>query len=224
MGFPLDVPLGEEECLVLASASPRRRELLARLGLDFDVHPAQVEEWEADSVDDPGKLVSHNARLKALALMETFAPRPILAADTTVALGRELLHKPADMAEARQMLTRLCGQSHTVYTAVVLNWRARAHEDVRIVTSRVTFRPFEAARLEAYLRLVNPLDKAGAYGIQEGRGLMIECWEGSFSNIMGLPIKTVAEMLQTVGLKVKAPLADEADLLAPDPHPPEPVA
>lgn len=189
----------EVPVLLLASASPRRRELLARLGVAFDVAVADVEEWEAGDAD-PAALVAHNAALKADALSGRFPARAVLAADTTVALEGEVLNKPADLDHARAMLARLSGQTHTVYTGVHLRWAARGVEEACVVTSEVTFKPFGAEVIERYIALVNPLDKAGAYGIQEGRELIIERWSGQLENIMGLPLEEVGAMVRRHGL------------------------
>lgn len=181
--------------LLLASVSPRRRELLDGMGLVYQVVPPQVEEWEAADAD-PSELVSHNARLKADSVGAAFPGALVLAADTTVALDATVLNKPADLAEARSMLKRLAGQTHTVHTGVSLRWHAQDEAVDFVVRSAVRFRPFDADVIEAYLARVNPLDKAGAYGIQEGRELIIEGWEGSLHNIMGLPTERLLEVFE----------------------------
>ena len=188
--------------LCLASQSPRRRELLGRLGLPFRVEAAAVEEWEAADAD-PVALVGHNAAAKAEALRVRYPTEVILAADTTVALGDKVLNKPADLSEARGMLRQLSGQTHTVYTVVALRWAERRQDFV--AESRVTFRSLDEATITAYFAQVNPLDKAGAYGIQEGRALIIAGWEGSLSNIMGLPVRRVSEALRAWGLPAAMP-------------------
>lgn len=185
--------------LILASASPRRRELLAQLGVKFDVVVAGITEHE-DPETEPTKMVAHNAALKADWVAERHPEAYVLGADTTVLIDRTVLNKPRDLAEARAMLRRLAGRTHTVFTGVAL----RRHRDrVAVdegVTSRVTFRAFDDAVIEAYLKIVNPLDKAGAYGIQEGRELIIAGWEGSFTNIMGLPMEVTKQILTKQGL------------------------
>ncbi len=184
--------------LVLASGSPRRGELLRAMGLEAEVAPASVTEWE-DSHADPAALVSHNAELKARWAGERFPDAPILAADTTVALDGHVLNKPVDLAEARSMLRRLAGRSHVVHTAVMLLWLARGEERLFVETSEVTFRAFDDAVIEQYFARVDPLDKAGAYGIQEGRELIIEGWKGSLHNIMGLPTERLRETFEQLG-------------------------
>lgn len=198
-GHPAPAAPGPGPVLILASASPRRRLLLGEMGVPFRVEPADVAEWE-ESAADPEALVRHNAELKAGEVARRFPRDPVLAADTTVALDGHVLNKPADLAEARTMLRRLSGRTHTVFTGLCLRWVARDHTDLRCVTSRVSFRELGEADIDRYFTLVNPLDKAGAYGIQEGRELIIAGWEGSLSNIMGLPVETVGPMLRNVGL------------------------
>lgn len=185
--------------LVLASASPRRTELLREAGLPHRVVVAGVTEHE-DPASDPREMVLHNARLKARAVarLEPFAV--VLGADTTVALGDRVLNKPADLAEARAMLRSLSGREHTVHTGICLIHRPSGLEETRCVTARVRFRALTDDDIARYLALVNPLDKAGAYGIQQGRELIIERHDEPVSVIMGLPVELVASRLAELGL------------------------
>ena len=185
--------------LILASASPRRHELLTQLGLPFTVVVADVTEHEAPDAE-PRAMVAHNAALKADWVAARHADEWVLEADTTVFIDHTVLNKPADLAEARAMLRRLAGRTHTVYTGVALR---RLNAGLRVdegVASTVTFRPFDDATIDAYFRVVNPLDKAGGYGIQDGRELIIERWEGSYTNIMGLPMEATKQILTMAGL------------------------
>lgn len=186
---------------ILASASPRRKQLLSELGLHFEVIVAQVVEHE-DPDTDPRLMVTHNAALKADWVAEKNPEAWVLGADTTVFIDNKVLNKPADLAEARTMLKRLSGRDHTVFTGVALRHRARGISLDRGVTSDVTFKPFDDAVIDAYFKIVNPLDKAGAYGIQEGRDLIIAGWRGSFTNIMGLPMEATKQILSDCGLLV----------------------
>jgi septum formation protein len=190
--------------LILASASPRRRELLAQLGLRFDVIVAEVTEHEEETTD-PRTMVTHNAALKADWVAERHPDAWVLGADTTVFIDGVALNKPRDLAEARAMLKRLAGRTHTVFTGVALRRIAAGVKIDEGVTSEVTFKRFDDAVIDAYFRVVNPLDKAGAYGIQEGRELIIERWDGSFSNIMGLPMEVTKQILTRVGLLAESP-------------------
>ena len=176
--------------LVLASSSPRRRALLERMGWSFEVCPADVEE------DDSGRLggaamVAANAALKADAVAAGRAKKLVLGSDTTVALGAEVLAKPENLEEARRMLRRLSGRMHTVYTAVALRWVEGGFSKDFVETSEVLFRRFDEATITAYFEQVDPLDKAGAYGIQEGKELIVERVDGSVENVMGLPVQTL---------------------------------
>ena len=184
--------------LVLASGSPRRRDLIAQLGYRAEGVPAAVEEWEAPDAD-PTELVSHNALLKANHVAAIFPDRPILAADTTVALDHHVLNKPADLDAAGAMLQRLSGRTHVVHTGVHLCWPARAVRVAFVETSEVTFRPLDRATIARYFTLVDPLDKAGAYGIQDGRELIVAGWTGSLHNIMGLPTERLVETFEQLG-------------------------
>jgi septum formation protein len=180
--------------LILASGSPRRKHLLETLGVNFKVVSAQIEEM--NDLDDPHLLVETNAKLKTAWVAERHPNDWVLGSDTTVALADEILNKPTDMADARSMLLRMSGKTHTVYTAVCLIHLATETEELFTVTSDVTFKSFDDDLVSEYFQLVNPLDKAGAYGIQEGKELIINSWKGSFSNIMGLPVDEVRRILE----------------------------
>ncbi len=180
--------------LILASGSPRRKRLLESMGIPFEVIPARVEEM--NHLPGPRELVETNARIKSGWVAERYPGDWILGSDTTVSLGREILGKPRDLAQAREMLKRLADRTHTVYTAVSLMNLERKKDELLTVTSRVTFKPLDDAIISEYFNVVNPLDKAGSYGIQEGRHLVIDHWEGSFSNIMGLPLEEAGDLLK----------------------------
>jgi septum formation protein len=191
--------MGGQARLILASASPRRRELLAQLGVTFEVVPAQVVEHE-DPHSDPRAMVAHNAALKADWVAARHPEAFVLGADTTVFLDGVVLNKPADLDDARRMLRRLAGRTHTVFTGLALR---RARDGLRLdrgEESQVTFRAFGEAEIEDYLRRVNVLDKAGAYAIQEGAERIVSGHTGSFSNIVGLPLETTKQILTEGGL------------------------
>jgi len=180
--------------LILASASPRRRELLAQLGIPFEVVVADVSEHE-DPATDPRVMVAHNAALKADWVAERHPDAVVLGADTTVFLDGASINKPRDLDEARAMLRRLSGREHTVYTGLAVRRRSVGLQIDQGVSSVVEFKPFGDAVIEAYIRLVNTLDKAGAYSIQEQTGMIIAGYRGSFSNIMGLPMEATKQIL-----------------------------
>lgn len=185
--------------LILASASPRRRALLAELGVPFDVVVADVVEHE-DAATDPRVMVAHNAALKADWVAARHPGAWVLGADTTVFLDGQALNKPRDGAEARAMLRRLSGRTHAVFTGLALRQPA---ERVRIdagESSEVTFKVLDEAAIEAYLARVHTLDKAGGYGIQDHPELIVAGYRGSLSNIIGLPLETTKQILTRSGL------------------------
>jgi septum formation protein len=180
--------------LILASASPRRHELLAQLGIPFDVVVAEVTEHE-DPATDPRVMVAHNAALKADWVASRHPDAVVLGADTTVFLDGEAINKPRDLDDARSMLRRLSGRVHTVYTGVAVR---RLSVGLRIdqgVSSQVEFKPFGDAVIEDYLLRVNTLDKAGAYSVQDHTDMIVARYSGSFSNIMGLPMEATKQIL-----------------------------
>jgi nucleoside triphosphate pyrophosphatase len=180
--------------LILASASPRRRELLSQLGIPFEVVVAQVTEHE-DPATDPRVMVAHNAALKADWVAGLHPDSVVLGADTTVFLDGKAINKPRDLDEARSMLRRLSGREHTVYTGVAVRRAAAGLRIDRGVASRVMFKPFGEPVIEEYVLRVNTLDKAGAYSIQEHSEMIISGYQGSLSNIMGLPMEATKQIL-----------------------------
>lgn len=188
--------------LLLASASPRRAELLQRMGLQFEIRPTHVEEDDSGSAG-PEQMVLENAKLKAATLATSEPDALVLGSDTTVAFDDHVLSKPVNMDDARSMLRMLSGRAHTVYTAVALYWTAGELAHVFVERSDVRFQRLDDARIAAYFERVNPLDKAGAYGIQAGRELIVESVEGSVENVMGLPIQALAMTLEELGFDFK---------------------
>jgi septum formation protein len=184
--------------LYLASASPRRAELMRRMGLRFEIRPTHVEEDDSGSAG-PEEMVMENAKLKASTLSDLEPDALVLGSDTTVALGEQVLSKPTDMEDARCMLQMLSGRTHTVYTAVALYWKLGSLAHVFFECSLVRFQELDDARINQYFQLVDPLDKAGAYGIQVGRELIVESVEGSVENVMGLPIQRLALTMEELG-------------------------
>ena len=184
---------------ILASASPRRKQLLAEFGLPFEVVVAGVVEHE-DPTTHPRVMVSHNAALKADWVATRYPDAWVLGADTTVFIGERVLNKPQDLTEARLMLKTLSGRTHTVFTGLALRNLSlgRALDDGQ--TSEVTFKPFGDDVIDVYLKKVNTLDKAGAYSIQEYSDLIIASTSGSRSNIAGLPLETTKQILTRCGL------------------------
>ncbi|HYO79657.1 MAG TPA: Maf family protein, partial [Thermoanaerobaculia bacterium] len=158
---------------ILASASPRRRELLASIGLDFDVRPSNVPEVRQDG-EAPEEYVARLSRDKAEALATANTSRWIIAADTTVLLGEELLEKPLDEADAARMLATIAGKTHVVYTGVTLQNAERGYRDTRVAESEVRMLPLAPNEIEWYVGTGEPLDKAGAYAVQGIGAMFIE--------------------------------------------------
>ncbi len=183
--------------LVLASWSPRRRELLATTGVQFDAVAPDIDETPFEG-EAPAAYVERLARAKATAVVGQVGPDVVVvAADTTVALGTTLFAKPADTGDARRMLEALSGTTHLVHTGVVVHAPGAVRSAV--VTTVVAFGPIAAADLEWYVGTGEPLDRAGAYAIQGGGGLFVRSVDGSPSNVIGLPLGVVAELLVAVG-------------------------
>jgi septum formation protein len=190
--------------LILASASPRRRELLAELGVPFEVVVADVNEHEESSTD-PRAMVAHNAALKADWVATRYPDALVLGADTTVFIDGHALNKPRDLIEARAMLRRLSGRTHTVFTGLAVR---RMSDGLRIdegVASDVTFKSLDETTIETYLTQVHTLDKAGGYAIQEHGELIVAGHSGSFTNIVGLPLETTKQILTRCGLSSQTP-------------------
>lgn len=185
--------------LILASASPRRKKLLAQLGVPFDVIPAEVTEYEAPDAD-PREMVLHNAALKADWVAARHPNATVIGADTTVFVDQTVLNKPRDAAEARAMLRLLSGSTHTVFTGLALRRLSDGLKLDRGVASEVTFKPLDEATIELYLSRVHTLDKAGGYAIQEENELIVAGFTGSLTNIVGLPLDEMKQILTQAGL------------------------
>ena len=182
--------------LVLASASPRRAELLHSMGVAFEIVTPDVEEAH-DAALTPEQLTVENACRKARAGTLLFPGRLVLGADTLVYIDGEPLAKPADLDEALRMVSRLSGRSHEVCTGVVLARDGVVLEAFHVIT-HVTFKPLTEAIIRDYHSKVNPLDKAGGYGIQCHTDMLLERIDGSFSNVVGLPVERLREVLASL--------------------------
>jgi len=178
--------------LTLASASPRRRQLLEMLGIAVEVCPSHIPE-QCRPGEAPVAYAERLAREKALSVPGAL----VLGADTTVLLGQELLEKPADAEDAVRMLRRLQGQTHQVITSVALVAGGMMHQATDITA--VTFRAADDDFLRAYVATGEPMDKAGAYGIQGYGAALVERVEGDFFGVMGLPVRLVLQLLERVG-------------------------
>lgn len=184
--------------IVLASASPRRRELLAQMGLTFRVHAVDIDEHMDRSLP-PWELVKAISREKAAACAALEGPDAlIIAADTVVALDGDVLGKPRDEKEARGMLSRLSGRKHQVFTGFTV----RRGEQVvtQSECTEVRFRTLSREEIVRYVSTGEPMDKAGAYGIQEKGALLVERLNGDYFNVMGLPVCALGLVLKDFGV------------------------
>ena len=182
--------------LILASASPRRAELLRQLKLDFRIMPSDATEV-LDEQLSPFEICQLNAHRKARVVAKKNPDALVLGADTLVFLAGEIMGKPVSPADAERMLARLQGRTHQVVTGICLI-HLRAHrERIFAVSTDVTFHPLDAGQIRDYLGKVNPLDKAGAYAIQEHGDLIISEISGSYSNVVGLPLERLREEMQS---------------------------
>jgi septum formation protein len=189
--------------LVLASASPRRKTLLEAAGVSFEIVESGIDEIRREDES----AIDFAMRMAAEKALNVSARRPaalVLAADTIVECDRHILGKPADPAEARAMLQTLSGNTHTVVTAFAIA-SARTITDSHSVISRVTFRRLSSDEIAAYVASGAPLDKAGAYGIQDAGAGFIARVEGSRDNVMGLPVREVLAALRRLGLATPSP-------------------
>ena len=182
--------------ILLASSSPRRREILEMLGLNFKVIPSSADETVPKGLS-PAQTVEYLARIKAQAVRNSASQEDIIvSADTIVVIDGQIFGKPADRNEAIEMLSRLSGRTHEVYTGICVNDQV-SHE-----CSKVTFRTLSMDEIEAYIDTGEPMDKAGAYGIQGKGSLLVSRIEGDYFNIMGLPVCRLGQMLKNYGVKV----------------------
>ena len=188
------------DVLVLASASPRRAELLRAAGIRFEVVTADVDERQ-HSGEDAESYVRRLAAAKATRVAAAHPGRAVLGADTTVVVDGDVLGKPADAAEAATMLARLSGRSHLVLTGVCLI-DPTGHADASVAFTTVEFRPLLADEIEGYVATGEPMDKAGAYAIQGGAGPFVIRIEGAHDNVVGLPVALIQAMCRARGIQV----------------------
>lgn len=181
--------------LILASQSPRRAELLGLLGVEFAVVPSDAPEVEHAHLS-PHEVCLLNAWRKAHAVAKKHRDALVLAADTLVFLDREILAKPADLDAAAKMLKLLSGRTHQVVTGVCLLHQRVHRQRLFAESTDVTFQRLDAKRIRRYLAKVNPLDKAGAYAIQEHGTEIVESLDGSLTNVVGLPLERVRRELE----------------------------
>ena len=183
--------------IILASASPRRRELLQQIGCSFRVEVSQAEEVDCQGLQ-PSVVVKKNACLKAEAVAALYPDMPVLGADTVVSLDDDIFGKPKDKEQAREMLTRLSGRTHQVSTGIAIAWHNQIWQAYE--TTEVDFAPLSPAEIDRYLAIGEHADKAGAYGIQGRAAVFIEQIRGSYSNVVGLPLHCLYGLAQKAGI------------------------
>jgi septum formation protein len=194
--------------LVLASASPRRKELLIQLGVSFEIDPADIDETPVYG-EAPMDYVRRMAHSKAACVSErqSHAGRIVLAADTTVVIDDIILGKPENLIDGQRILNTLSGRTHLVMSAICLN--SMNTSTTVLVETRVDFVPLTAQVIDAYLATSEPWDKAGAYGIQGLGGAFVSSLQGSYSNVVGLPMTETWQLLSKSGIASALGLFDE---------------
>lgn len=184
--------------VVLASASPRRRELLDLVGIAHEVAPADIDETYRDG-EEAAAHAERLAREKGATIAARHPDAVVISADTIVVIDGLVLGKPRDESDAARMLSMLGGHTHVVLTAVAVSYGARMRSGVEAV--RVTFRSLDPARVRAYIATGEPMDKAGAYGIQGFGATLVERIDGDYFAVMGLPLARMVDLLEEVGVR-----------------------
>ena len=183
--------------VVLASQSPRRRELLTLIGIAHEVRPADIDERYLAG-EQPGAHAERLAREKVAAVSRDVPDALVIGSDTIVVVDGDVLGKPRDEAQAFEMLTRLSGRSHTVITAIAVEWRGEIRS--AIVSVGVTFHPLDSDEITAYIATCEPMDKAGAYGIQGYGATIVERVDGDYFAVMGLPLQKLVRLMAELGV------------------------
>ena len=184
--------------IVLASASPRRRELLTQVGYQFKVVPSSVEEEMEDGT--PIDIVKHNALIKAQDIAKSYPKDIVIGADTIVVVNGRIFGKPQDENDAEKMLAELSGSVHQVMTGIAVVQGERIHSEV--VVTDVTMRNYDMDEIHAYIATGEPMDKAGAYGIQGEGGKFVLGYEGGFDTIMGLSVELCEKLIRKALMEV----------------------
>ena len=189
--------------MILASASPRRKEILCSLGMEFLIDPSHVREPERKPDEPPSKYVAHLARMKAKETGKKYASGIIIGADTVVVLDSQLLGKPESRDDAGIMLSKLSGRWHEVFSGLCLYNCAERRSRSDACVSRVHFRRLSASDIQWYLDTGEYRDKAGAYAIQGYASLFIDCIEGCYFNIVGFPVSTFEALCRKLGIRIQ---------------------
>jgi septum formation protein len=186
--------------VILASQSPRRRELLTLIGIPHTVRPADIDEAYLPG-EEPTAHAQRLAREKAAVVSAAEPDAVVIGSDTIVVVDGEVLGKPRDEAHAAQMLTRLSGRSHVVMTGVAVRWRGMERSAVEMVG--VTFHPLDVRDIQAYIATGEPMDKAGAYGIQGFGATIVERVDGDYFAVMGLPLQRMVRLMADLGVRYR---------------------
>jgi septum formation protein len=189
-----------EPRVILASQSPRRRELLTLVGIAHTVQPADIDEAYLPG-EEPAAHAQRLAREKAAVVAAEAPDAVVIGSDTIVVVDGEVLGKPRDEAHAAQMLTRLSGRSHVVMTAIAVRWRDAERSTVETVG--VTFHPLTVQDIQSYIATREPMDKAGAYGIQGYGATIVERVDGDYFAVMGLPLQRLVRLMSELGLRYR---------------------
>jgi septum formation protein len=197
--------------VILASQSPRRRELLTLVGIPHSVRPADIDETYLPG-EEPAAHAHRLAREKAMTVAAGAPEALVIGSDTIVVVDGDVLGKPTDEAHAAQMLTRLSGRSHVVMTAVAVRLGDRERSAVEVVG--VTFHPLDVRDIQAYIATGEPMDKAGAYGIQGYGATIVERVDGDYFAVMGLPLQRMVRLMGELGLRYRFGGALVADVPA----------
>ncbi|ETW99182.1 MAG: hypothetical protein ETSY1_16045 [Candidatus Entotheonella factor] len=187
--------------LILASASPRRQALLSQLGTPFTVLPADIDERHDDG-EVPRDYVMRMSRTKAEHVAQQYPDAWVLGADTIVTIDGRILGKPKDAADAAAMLSSLSGQVHDVMTGLALVQHDQGYMALETVSTRIYFHTLSDADISTYIAAKKPFDKAGAYAIQDQEGVLVDRYEGCYTNVVGLPLQRTAAMLRCAGLNL----------------------
>ncbi len=188
-----------QKSIILASASPRRKQLLEQMGIQLTIHPAMIDENNIQWTD-PGSFVMELSRQKALAISHHYSDEWIIGADTIVVLDDQILGKPESTSHALRMLTRLSGRMHAVYTGFCIYQKSSRTSITRFAKSDVFFKTLAQEEIEWYSDTHEPYDKAGAYGIQGMGAFLVEKIQGSYTNVVGLPVCELFQNLLNMGI------------------------
>lgn len=190
------------DAIILASSSPRRRELLVQAGIPFTVMPGEVDESKVELFGTPEQKAEHLAYVKALDVAQKVDKGLVLGADTIVVCDGELFGKPIDKEDAQRMLESLSGREHMVITGIALIDASNGTVKKGVETTKVKFSTLTKDEILAYIKTGEPFGKAGAYAVQERGALLVEGLNGCYSNVVGLPLKKLGKLLLEFGIKV----------------------